>query len=124
MKIKRPSFWYFLFHPSFWVKNHPTSESLSNFIIKSLENGYLPEVVDGDTYRLKLRGIKMWAENYPYAYGTIIEANHHIPSESKLGCLMPSRVAIKMLRDAEMYVRKNPPELRIKKYLDMNMSDV
>jgi len=88
--------------------NYDESQVLTNFIITALEDGHLP-VIESD-YCISLCGIKLWCENYPYAYGTIY-------ARKTFG--MPSRKAIKMLRDAERLVRTNK-ELQLKEYLDKN----
>lgn len=78
-------FFKILLTPSCWIRNYPTSRVLSDKINKALDAGLLPTVDAGylgRSYTVKLDGLELWIENYPYAYGSVYPYGRTLPDRA------------------------------------------
>lgn len=89
--------------PRHWLRVRNTSKALGDFISKSLDDGATPIIVD--EYTMKLNGITLWRENYPYGYGNIYDG--------KTPNLLPPRHVCIALRKAELAATEGVEEKQI-----------
>ena len=82
-------FFYFLFRPQFWVMSHEYSPRWDAFLNEAMDNADPKDLAIGSCI-LKVRGVCVWIENYPYAYGTPFDCGVIV---------RPSRRTILRLRD-------------------------
>lgn len=81
-------------NPVFLLRNAPSSKVLTDFVHDSLDKGCKPEAID--QYWIRLNGVELWRENWPYAYGNT--RHLHLTQFARL----PSRGAALRLRKAEI----------------------
>ena len=81
--------------PLHWIRNHSTDEEWDALILSFLENPVFSEPeYKGLGYVLKLNGVEIWVENYPYAFGSPADTSG--TSYAKL----PSRRTVIKLKEA------------------------
>ncbi len=98
---------YALTTPSCWVRNSPCSMELTRHIDSCLVSGERLSLITECT--MELGGVRLWRENYPYAYGSLERG----PAGATR--FLPSRACAKRLRDAECALEQgNPVERAIR----------
>ena len=104
------------FTTGIFPRNHPTSKILSEFIISAIAQGYRPQI--SNKYTMKLNGVDLWRENWPYAYGSIEKTSSLNEDQTlyEIRNYLPSRKAARLLRDAELEYLPSPED-EIKDYL-------
>jgi hypothetical protein len=58
--------WLRIFTPRAWLQNYPTSLELDKKINSLLDSG--EKLIRISPYNAKLGDMRLWVENYPYAY--------------------------------------------------------
>ena len=53
-----------------WIRNRRTCRKWDNKLRELLKN---PVFTDYNTYTVKINGVEIWVENYPYCYGYVYE---------------------------------------------------
>lgn len=56
-----------IFRPDFWIQVAPTNEALSAKIERAIDSESPVTIVD--EFTIKMAGMELWVENYPYGYG-------------------------------------------------------
>lgn len=73
-----PHFLRVLLTPGCWIRNRGTSEKLSEFILKRLSKGEIPQRTS--PYTATFGGKTIWVANYPYCFGYIYSTCGDLPN--------------------------------------------
>ena len=77
-----------------YVRNFRTSEEHSQVVNQLLDDPNTELIIE-DEYTILLGGLRLWAHNYPFAYGSIWD-DHYF--ETKVARRLPNRATVFRLR--------------------------
>lgn len=71
-------FFFVLTHPSFWIKNYPTSLSYDAWLRGMMDKR--EKVIILDPFTVQFGGQILWIENYPYAFAHRCNGTKSLPT--------------------------------------------
>ncbi len=87
-------------NPRFWIQNSPSSkiwDGILNGLLDQVNNGELAIKVE-DKHIAIIGRSKIWIENYPYAFGRLVNFSNELP-------LPLTRVRLKRMVDEVVYYK-------------------